>query len=103
MVWITRLQPFDLKILHRPGKHYSHADGLSWCTSRPCKLDTCHECVPLLHQVTPEEDMVGVVTPSYPYLEHFNGYIEMFEVNSSLFHDPPVSVPTSGGKSVSPN
>ncbi len=102
-MWITRLQPFDVKILHRPGKHYSHADGLPWCTSRPCMLDTCYQCVPLLHQVTPEEDMVRVVTPSYPYLEHFNGYIEMSEVNSSLFHDPPVSVSTSGGKSVSPN
>ncbi len=25
--WITRLQLFDFKIMHRPGKHHSHADG----------------------------------------------------------------------------
>ncbi len=27
--WIARLQPFDFDIVHRPGKHHSHADGLS--------------------------------------------------------------------------
>ncbi len=27
--WISRLQPFDFAIVHRPGKHHSHADGLS--------------------------------------------------------------------------
>ncbi len=42
--WITRLQPFDFAIVHRPGKHHSHADGLSRRTSRPCKRETCPEC-----------------------------------------------------------
>ncbi len=51
--WITRLQPFDFKIVHRPGKHHRHADGLSRRASRPCKRDTCPECAALLHQVTP--------------------------------------------------
>ncbi len=27
--WITQLQPFYFKIVHRPGKHHSHTDGLS--------------------------------------------------------------------------
>ncbi len=27
--WIARLQPFDFSIVHRPGKHHSHVDGLS--------------------------------------------------------------------------
>ncbi len=27
--WMARLQPFDFTIVHRPGKHHSHADGLS--------------------------------------------------------------------------
>ncbi len=36
-LWITGLQPFDFKIMHRPGKHHSHADGLSRCASLPCK------------------------------------------------------------------
>ena len=44
--WITRLQLFDFKIVHRPSKHHSHADGLSRRTSRPCKRDTCPECAP---------------------------------------------------------
>ncbi len=61
--WITRLQPFEFKIVHRPGKHHSHADGLSRHASRPSKRDTCQECAPLLHQVTPEEDRVRMVIP----------------------------------------
>ena len=39
--WIIGLQPFDFKIVLRPGKHHSHADGLSRRTSRPCKRDKC--------------------------------------------------------------
>ncbi len=31
--WITRLQPFDFKFVHRPDKDHSHADGLSRCAS----------------------------------------------------------------------
>ena len=27
--WIACLQPFNFTIVHRPGKHYSHADGLN--------------------------------------------------------------------------
>ncbi len=53
--WITRIQPFDLDIVHWPGKHHSHADGLSCRTSRPCKRDTCPECTTGLNQITPEE------------------------------------------------
>ena len=45
--WISRLQPFDFAIVHRPGMHHSHADGLSRRTSRPCKRETCPECSPL--------------------------------------------------------
>ncbi len=45
--WIARLQPFDFTIVHRPGKHHSHADGLSQRTSRLCKRETCPECKPL--------------------------------------------------------
>ncbi len=60
--WITRLQLFDFKIVHRPGKHHSHAGGLSCHASRPWKRDTCPECAPHLHQVTPEEDRVRMVS-----------------------------------------
>ncbi len=38
--WIACLQPFDFAIVHQPGKHHSHADGLSQRTSRPCKRET---------------------------------------------------------------
>ncbi len=92
--WITWLQPFDFKILHRPGKHHSHADGLSHHASRPCKHDTYPECAPLLHQVTPEEDRVRMVTPSDPYFEHFDGYLELVEDDSSLFRDTSALGPT---------
>ena len=100
--WITQLQPFDFKIVHRPGKHHSHADGLSRCASRPCKRDTCPECAPLLHQVIPEEDRVRMVTPSDPYFEHFDGYLELVEDDSSLFHDTSAVGPTLEREPVSP-
>ncbi len=58
--WIIRLQPFTYDILHRPGKHQSHANGLSCQISGPCKSDTCSECDPLLHLAILEEDMVCV-------------------------------------------
>ncbi len=64
--WLSQLQPFDFKIVPRPGKHHSHADGLSRRASRLCKRDTCPECAPLLHQVTPEEDRVRMVTRRTP-------------------------------------
>ena len=85
--WITPLQPFDFKIVHTPGNHHSHAGGLSWRASRPCKRDTCRECAPLLHQVTPEEDRVRMVTPPDSYYEHFDGYLELVENDASLFRD----------------
>ncbi len=100
--WITQLQPFDFKIVHRPGKHHSHADGLSRCASRPCKRDTCPEFAPLLHQVTPEEDRVRMVTPSDPYFEHFDGYLELVEDDSSLFRDTSALGPTPEQKSLPP-
>ena len=92
--WITRLQLFDFKIMHRTSKHHSHADGLLRHVSRPCKCDTCPECAPLLHQVTPKEDRVRMVTPSNPYLEHFDGYLELGDYESSLFHNIPALGPT---------
>ncbi len=60
--WITRLQPFDFKIMQRTGKQCRHADGLSYCTSRPCKRDSCPVWAPLLYKGTPEEDMVRAIT-----------------------------------------
>ncbi len=92
--WIPQLQPFDFKIVHRPGKHHSHADGLSRHASRPCKHDTCPQYASLLHQVTLEEDRLRMVIPWDPYLEHFDGYLEMVEDCSSLFHDTPALGPT---------
>ena len=100
--WITRLQPFDFKIVHRPGKHHSHADGLARRASRPCKRDTCPEGAPLLHQVTPEEDRVRMVTPSDPYFEHFDGYLELVDDDSSLFRDTSALGPTPEQEPVSP-
>ncbi len=96
--WITRLQPFDFKIVHQPGKHHSHADGLSRRTSRPCKRDICPECAPLIHQVTGEdESTVRAIRPQEQYVEHFDGYLEPIEDDSALFRDltdrePPLAV-----------
>ncbi len=100
--WITQLQPFDFKIMHRPSKHYSHTDGLSRHASRLCKHDTCPECAPFLHQVTLKEDRVRMVIPSDPYLDHFDGYLELVEDDTSLFHDIPALEPTSEQKPISP-
>ncbi len=87
--WITRLQPFDFKIVHWPGKHHSHTGGLSRWTSRPCKRDTCPECASLLHQVTGEEEStVRAIMPQDQYVEHFDGYLEPIEDDSALFRDP---------------
>ncbi len=92
--WITHLQTFDFKIVHRPGKHHIYADGLSFCVSRPCKRDTCPECAPLLHQVTSVEDRVRMVIPSDPYLEHFDAYLELMKDEYSLFRDTLALGPT---------
>ncbi len=82
--------------MHRGGKHHSHADGLSRRTSRPCKRDTCPECAPIIHKVTPEgEEAVGAVTPLEQYLEHFDGYIEPIEDDSALFRTLTEQVPST--------
>ncbi len=94
--WITRLQPFDFKIVHRPGKHHSHADGLSRRTSRPCKRDTCPECALLLQKVTPEGDeTVRAVTPQEQHMEQFDRYIEPIGDDSVLFRTLTEQVPST--------
>ncbi len=65
--WISHLQPFNFAIVHRPGKHHSHADGLSRCTSRPCKRETCPECRPLQQAVTTNNEKARCFTPAFPY------------------------------------
>ena len=52
------------------------------------------EDAPLLHQVTAEEARVRMVTPLDPYLEHFDGYLELVENDTSLFRDIPSLKPT---------
>ena len=83
--WIARLQPFDFAIVHRPGKHHSHADGLSRRTSRPCKRETCPECKPLRKESPSPVEMVRCYTPTFPYQRHFDGYMEMSEEDAALF------------------
>ncbi len=100
--WITQLQPFNFKIVYRPGKHHSHTDGLSRRASRPCKRDTCPECAPLLHQVTPEEDRVRIVAPSDLYFKHFDGYLELVEDDASVVRNISTLEPTPEQESVSP-
>ncbi len=83
--WIARLQPFDFAIVHRPGKHHSHADGLSRRTSRPCKRETCPECKPVRKEDTSPAEMARCYTPTFPYQRHFDGYVEMSEEDAALF------------------
>ncbi len=83
--WIGRLQPFDFAIVHRPGKHHSHADGLSRRTSRPCKRETCPECRPLQKAVTTNDERARCFTPVFPYQRHFDGYVQMSEEDAALF------------------
>ncbi len=90
--WISRLQPFDFAIVHRPGKHHSHADGLSRPTSRPCKRETCPECRPLQKAVTLNDGRVRCFTPAFPFQRHFDGYVEMSEEDAALFWS--VDIPT---------
>ncbi len=101
--WITRLQPFDFDIMHRPGKHHSHNDGLSRRTSRPCKRNTCPECGTLLDKVAPEEDLVRALTPCQQYMEDFDGYIELVEDDSTLFRDPTAPVPSTTAQAIPPD
>ncbi len=83
--WISRLQPFDFTIVHRPGKHHSHTDGLSRRTSRPCKRETCPECRPLQKAVATNHERVRCFTPTFPFQRHFDGYVEMSEEEDALF------------------
>ena len=100
--WIARLQPFDFAIVHRPGKHHSHADGLSRRTSRPCKRETCPECKPLRKEDTSPPEMACYYTPTFLYQRHFDGYVEMSEEDAALFwemdsHSMPVPEDSSVG------
>ena len=52
--WIERLQQYDFRIEHRPGKSHKNADALS---RRPCK-DDCKHC----HRVEKVQSMVTVNT-----------------------------------------
>ncbi len=97
--WIMWLQLFDFDIVQWPGKHHSHADGLSCRTSRPCRRDTCPECATLLNQVTPEEDLVQVLQCK----EDFDGYIELAEDDSTLFRDPTAPVPSTTAQAIPPD
>ncbi len=83
--WISHLQPFDFAIVHCPGKHHNHADGLSRRSSRPCKRDTCAGCKPLQKAVTTESEAARCFTPAFPYQHQFDGYIEMSEEDAALF------------------
>ncbi len=90
--WITRLHPFNFKIVHRPEKHHSHVDGLSRRTSRPCKRETCPECAPLFCQVTTEEQCK----------EYFDGYIEEAEDDSDIFRDSAAPKTSVTEKEIAP-
>ncbi len=95
--WISRLQPFDFTIVHRPGKHHSHADGLSWHTTRPCKRETCPKCRPLQQAVMTNNEKARCFTPAFPYQRHFDGYVEMSEEDAALFWGVGTSTdPVSG-------
>ncbi len=97
--WISRLQPFDFTIVHRPGRHHSHTDGLSRRTSRPCERDTCPECNPLQQAVTTESERARCFTPAFPYQRQFDRYVEMSEEDAALFWRVDTSTdPVSGGE-----
>ncbi len=92
--WIACLQPFDFAIVHRPGKHHSHADGLSRRTSRPCKRETCPEYKPLQKEAVPKTETARCYNPAFLYQRHFDGYVEMSEVDAALFWEVNID-PTS--------
>ena len=89
--------------MHQPGKHHSHADGLSRRTLHPSKRDTWPECATLLNQATPEEDLVRVLTPCEQYVEDFDSYIELVEDDSTLFRDPTAPVPSPSAQAIPPD
>ena len=70
-----------------PQQHYSHADGLSRRTSRPCKRETCPECKPLRKDAVPKTKTARCYTPAFPYQRHFDGYVEMSGEDAALFWD----------------
>ena len=101
--WIAWLQPFDFAIVHRPGKHHSHADGLSRRTSRLCKRETCPECKPLRKEETSKIEMARCYAPAFPYQRHFAGYVEMSEEDAALFWEiDNHPTPDPGGSSTGP-
>ncbi len=110
--WIACLQPFDFAIGHRPGKHHSHADGVSRRTSRPCKRDTSPEyrplqktaiAKPLQKTAIAKTEMARCYTPAFPYQRHFDRYIEMSEEDAALFWDVyPDPNPASHKESIDP-
>ena len=79
------LTPAAFAIVDRPGKHHTHADGLSRRTSRPCKRETCPECRPLQQAVTTNNERARCFTHAFPYQHHFDGYVEMLEEDAALF------------------
>ena len=101
--WIARLQPFDFAIVHRPGKHHSHTDGLLRRTSRPCKRETCPECKPLRKEAASKTETARCCTPAFPYQRHFDGYVEMSEEDVALFWEVDSNpAPDPEGVSVGP-
>ena len=101
--WIAHLQPFNFVIVHRPGKHCSHADDLSRRTSRPCKRETCPECKPLHKDDTSKTETACCYTPVFPYQHHFDRYVEMSEDAAALFWEIGNNpIPDPGGSSVGP-
>ncbi len=68
--WIAQLQTFVFKIVLPLGKHHSHANEMSWCTSRPCKQDSCEECTPLKSSWDSNPAIVWTMTLMFPCLSH---------------------------------
>ncbi len=97
--WITRLQPFEFKIVHQPGKHHSHADG-SCRTSRPCKRESCPECDTLQNWVTRKGEIAHAVSMGKHYVEHYDGYIELVD-DSALFRYAQVTVVSTADPAIS--
>ncbi len=101
--WIARLQAFDFAIVHRPGKHHSHVDGLSRRTSKPSKRETCPECKPLRKEDTSPAEMAHCYTPTFPYQHHFDRYVEMSKEDAALFWEiDSHPAPGPGDSSVGP-
>ncbi len=83
--WIARLESFNFAIVHRPGKHHSHADVLSSLMSRPCKRETCSDCRQLQQTVTSKAELARCCPSAFPYHRHFDGYVEGIGEDVTLF------------------